>query len=114
LVDKANAPLSQQPKTDTRSGTTPALQDTFTQNQNYQSFANGNEGFQTNNQGNVPFDYAATDGHSSNNGELQNGTSLELFPFDGLNVEDLWNWMLVTDAIEPTDETDWLGTQILQ
>lgn len=62
----------------------------------------------------MPFEYGMKDGNSSSNGDLQNGNALALFPFDGLNVEDLWNWMLVTDAIEPTDETDWMGTQILQ
>lgn len=93
-------------------GAPPAYQDTLNQNEKYQDFPNVNEALQTDNQGTLRFDYGGEGGNSSNNGELQSGNVL--FPFDGLNVEDLWNWMLVTDAIEPTDDAEWMGTEVLE
>lgn len=31
----------------------------------------------------------------------------ENMPFSGLNVEDLWNWMLITDTIEANGDLNW-------
>lgn len=60
----------------------------------------------------LPLDYGVDGTILSNNSDLPSAGAL--FPFDGLNVEDLWNWMIVTDAIEPTDEADWVGAGLLQ
>lgn len=76
------------------------------------AFANSNGRLQSENQETLAFDYGVDGNNSSNNGEMSDGAAL--FPFDGLNVEDLWNWMLVTDAMEPTDEPGWMGTGIIQ
>ncbi|KEF52432.1 uncharacterized protein A1O9_11673 [Exophiala aquamarina CBS 119918] len=114
LIEGTNELPTQKTQPESQQGASLAYHAPFSPNQNYQFFTNADGGIQMDNQGNASLDCGMKDGKSSNNFDLQNGNVIALFPFDGLNVEDLWNWMLVTDAIEPTDETEWMGTQVVQ
>lgn len=114
LIEGTNELPTQKTQPESQQGASLAYHAPFSPNQNYQFFTNADGGIQMDNQGNASLDCGMKDGKSSNNVDLQNGNVTALFPFDGLNVEDVWNWMLVTDSIEPTDETEWMGTQVVQ
>jgi len=56
----------------------------------------------------LPLDYGQPS--SKFMGEQRGGDAL--FTFDGLNVEDLWNWMLVTDTTDPNDDIEWINPSV--